>query len=162
MPTDCLPELLVVSDTHGDLPPLVRILRWAKKRGIGSFAFLGDGISDILRAFEKSGYVPVWRAVRGNGDPDADLPFERTFEVSGRRFLLTHGHLNAVQDSFDSLLFTARVSKAEAVLFGHTHYPFGAVVRGVTLVNPAARPARAEDPSPRSRLSPQPPKGRCQ
>jgi hypothetical protein len=142
-------ELLVVSDSHGDVDALCRALSWAKDRGIRQFAFLGDGLSDLRRAFDRLSFFPSCCPVRGNGDYEPSVPFHRTLEIAGRRFLLTHGHLNAVQDSLDSLSFAARTSGAEAALFGHTHLPFSAEHRGVLALNPGSpsRPRGGYAPS---------------
>lgn len=142
-------ELLVVSDTHGDADALRRLLLWAKGRGIRTMAFLGDGLPDLPRAFDRASFFPNCFAVRGNGDYDPGVPFHRTLEVSGRRFLLTHGHMNAVQETLDSLVFAARSAGAEAALFGHTHVPFNAELRGVFLLNPGSpsRPRGGAFPS---------------
>jgi putative phosphoesterase len=142
-------ELLVVSDTHGDVESLRRVLTWAKARSIRTLAFLGDGLSDLTRAFDRASFFPNCFAVRGNGDYDASVPFHRTLEVAGRRFLMTHGHLSAVQDTLDSLVFSARAANAEAALFGHTHVPCRAEIRGVLALNPGSlsRPRGGCEPS---------------
>lgn len=154
-------ELLAVSDTHGDAGTLAAILAWAKGRGVDAAAFLGDGLGDLERAFDRAGFRPVCRAVRGNGDQDPDVPFHRTADFGGRRFFLTHGHLHAVQDTLDSLVFAARAAGAEAALFGHTHLPLERRVRGVLLVNPGSpsRPRGGFPPSFATIACPPPGKG---
>lgn len=149
MPNDEAVELLVVSDTHGDAGALVRALLWAKARSISAMAFLGDGLPDLQRAFARASFHPRCCAVRGNGDYDPDVPFLRTLDVGGRILLATHGHMNAVQDTLDSLVFAAKMAGAEAALFGHTHVPFLAEYRGILAVNPGSlsRPRGGSLPS---------------
>ncbi|MFA6505290.1 MAG: metallophosphoesterase [Treponemataceae bacterium] len=146
---DPSPELLVISDTHGDLPALVLVFRWAKRRGIGMLAFLGDGLSDVTRACEKTRFKPLVRTVRGNGDTDSSVPFKQTLDFLNVRFLLVHGHSYSVQETLDSLVFNARTAGASVALFGHTHTPFRAIFRGILLVNPGSpsRPRNGAEPS---------------
>ena len=149
MPNDADYQLLVVSDTHGDAASLALALLWAKDRSIGTMAFLGDGLTDLRRAFDRAAFFPRCCPVRGNGDYDPSVPFLRTLDLAGRTLLATHGHMNAVQDTLDSLVFAARTAGAEAVLFGHTHIPFRAEQRGIFALNPGslARPRGGFSPS---------------
>lgn len=144
-----VPELLVVSDTHGDLAALSLIFSWAARRGIGTIAFLGDGLPDLERSCARSGFSPLIRAVRGNCDADSSVPFHRAFDFAGRRFLIVHGHLNGVRDGFDSLVFAAKGADADAAFYGHTHVPAVRRVRKILLVNPGSpsRPRGGSLPS---------------
>lgn len=143
------PELLVVSDTHGDAAELARVFRWAKQRKTEMVAFLGDGIPDLARASERAAFNPLMRVVRGNGDADPSIPFERLIDFFGLRVLMAHGHLFGVQETLDSIVFNARTGGAAIALFGHTHYPFNMTVRGIRLVNPGSlsRPRYGAAPS---------------
>jgi len=142
-------DFLVVSDSHGDADALARVFSWAGRKGIGTVAFLGDGVRDLDRAADRSGFRFFYRTVRGNGDDDPSLPFQRSVDFAGRRFLLAHGHAHGVLDGLDSLAFAARAANAEAALFGHTHIPFSAEYRGLLFLNPGSlsRPRGGSEPS---------------
>lgn len=43
--------------------------------------------------------------------------------LGGRRILLLHGHKQGVKNGLQRLYYHALESKADAVLFGHTHIP---------------------------------------
>lgn len=137
-----MPELLVISDTHGDSAVLATIFRWARRRGLSSLAFLGDGLADIGPASADSGFLPEAATVRGNGDsgsgasPAAEA--YRVLDFAGRRFFLCHGHTVGVQDSFDALLRIAGQAEAAAALYGHTHVPFWDEIGGTLVLNPGS------------------------
>ncbi len=131
-------ELLVIADTHGAVAVLAAVLNWARKRGVGALAFLGDGLDDLAAATDRVGYHPPCARVRGNGDSDHAVPFVDTLDFAGRRFFLCHGHLNGVQDSFVSLVTAARSVDADAALFGHTHKPFWDEMDRLLVLNPGS------------------------
>jgi len=59
-------KLLVFSDTHGGFTPLKAVFSWAKDRlppndTISCAAFLGDGISDLKRAADETGFYCDWK-----------------------------------------------------------------------------------------------------
>lgn len=142
-------ELLVVADTHGAVSVLATVLTWARKRGVGALAFLGDGLEDLREASDRAGFHPPCKRVRGNGDPDHTVPFVDTMDFAGHRFFLCHGHLNGVQDGFSSLLAAARSVEADAALYGHTHKPFWDESGGILVLNPGSpsRPRGSYAPS---------------
>lgn len=131
-------ELLVISDTHGDAAVLATIFRWARRRGLASLAYLGDGLSDIESASAAAAFRPDTAAVRGNGDVSAVAEVYRVLDFAGRRFFLCHGHTAGVQDSFDPLLRIAGQAGATAALYGHTHVPFWDELGGVLVLNPGS------------------------
>ena len=54
-------KLLVFSDTHGIISSLNAVMNWAKTRTppndtISCAVFLGDGISDLNRAADETGF----------------------------------------------------------------------------------------------------------
>jgi putative phosphoesterase len=132
-------SVLVISDTHGCVKPLVAVLQWAAERGIGRGLFLGDGAGDIEAAAGEAGTVFDWTAVRGNMDGAG--PLSAVTECAGRRLYLAHGH-GFQLDSYSNLLTAARAAGAEAALFGHTHVPCFGFFDGMAFLNPgsAGRP----------------------
>jgi putative phosphoesterase len=141
-------KLLVISDTHGSLPVLKTILKWAKDRlppndSICCAAFCGDGISDIQPAADAAGFYCNWEYVRGNNDYNAGaVPDNTVFDFADHRFYLCHGHYHNLYGGYFSLVNSAQSNDADIVLFGHTHVPYCKMEDGVLLVNPgsAGRP----------------------
>jgi putative phosphoesterase len=136
-------KLLVLSDTHGSSQSLKTVLNWAKDHSppadsIIAAAFLGDGISDLQRAADATGFYCEWKLVSGNNDYDYSIPETSVFNFGDYRFLICHGHRHSMYGGYHSLLAAARNNQANAVLFGHTHVPFQKVVEGIHLVNPGS------------------------
>lgn len=143
------PTVLVLSDTHGNLQNLTAVLAWARTcSGIEQLWFLGDGITDLPLAAERAGYRPDWKLVRGNGDFDHQYPPSRTVEFAGKRFYLTHGHIQAVHDSLDALLRVAAMEHVDGVLFGHTHRPYWEELEGRLVLNPGSLGKPRNSPGP--------------
>ncbi|MDR2021368.1 MAG: YfcE family phosphodiesterase [Treponema sp.] len=130
------PNILVISDTHGRIQALQKVLDWAGERRFDTAIFLGDGAEDLSRVSGDSG-MP-WLIIRGNGDADLSLPLKASLVFAGHSFFLTHGHLYALSDGFGPLAAEAGDQGAEAALFGHTHLPFLGREDGVLLVNPGS------------------------
>jgi putative phosphoesterase len=130
--------MLVVSDSHSSYSSLAAILRWAKRRDIGAFVFLGDGISDLAPASDLVGFYPAWTQVRGNGDWQSNVPLSTTLEFAGHTFFLCHGHINGVKESLSSLIVHAQAVHADAALYGHTHVAFWDEIDGILTLNPGS------------------------
>lgn len=133
-----IPGFLVVSDTHGEIDALTAAFIWAKHNKVTQMVFLGDGISDISRAVDKSGYQMQIHKVRGNGDYDHHTALNAVFEFASCRFFICHGHQFGVQDSLAPILSAATSLKSDAALFGHTHRPFWEEIQGKLLLNPGS------------------------
>lgn len=129
-------KIAVFSDTHGQL----EIAQWVLQ-GLGQVDLIlhaGDYFSDGLK-LSADVRVPV-KAVLGNCDYDREGPEEELIELSGRRILLTHGHLAGVKTpSSDRKLITqAKAKGAEAVIYGHTHVAEITCLEGILLFNPGS------------------------
>ena len=110
-------RILVISDTHGNTNKAIGI--FDSITGITAVIHLGDSVRD---AFQIENYVypvPVY-SVPGNNDFLSLEKRVRTFEIGGKTFLITHGHLH----SLDDLKELATEVCADIVLFGHTHRPY--------------------------------------
>ncbi|MBR5345495.1 MAG: YfcE family phosphodiesterase [Clostridia bacterium] len=135
-------RILVVSDSHGYVPGLERIIdASAKKYGIPDLVLhCGDGAPDLLRVEENLRALnPAVRltAVRGNcdGSSCADIPFERVVEAGGARIFMAHGHRHAVKSTIWVLDDAAKEQNCSIALFGHTHVPFMQMA-SVLILNP--------------------------
>ena len=132
-------KILVFSDSHGNLTPLIEVLK--KEKNYDTVFHLGDMEEDfnvLRRELDKISPLAALLPVRGNCDTTAILPGVKTPEYEGQRFFLTHGHIFMGGDLYSNL---ARAAKAEGcgyVLFGHTHYPHDEMKNGVRLLNPGS------------------------
>jgi putative phosphoesterase len=136
-------KLLVLSDTHGYLPALRAVLNWAKdsippKDTICAAAFLGDGVYDLNRTVEASGFYGEWKLVRGNNDYEPTIPETAVFNFVDHRFYMCHGHRHGLYGGYQSLIAAGRNNDADIVLFGHTHVPLYKSMNGLLLINPGS------------------------
>lgn len=77
-------------------------------------------------------------AVRGNADPDLDLPTAATLEVGGVTFVITHGS-GSLDGYRDRVLETVRAHDAGAIgVSGHSHREMDVSVDGTRLLNPGS------------------------
>ena len=146
-------SILVISDSHGNIPALTAALVWARQESLAqnidftAALFLGDGADDLASASAQAGFAVPWYKVRGNGDhnfliPDTlvveiPLPGEYSGTVS-RKFFLAHGNRFGVDGGGQTIAAAARNAGAEAALFGHTHTPHCSMVNGIFLLNPGS------------------------
>jgi len=112
-------RILVVSDTHGDISNVERLLD--KDRNFGMIIHLGDCCRDAERIERDYPEIKV-EAVYGNCDfMVGEVPSEKLLEIGGKRIFATHGHRYSVKYGPDKLINMARDMKADILLFGHTH-----------------------------------------
>lgn len=137
-----MPVLIgVISDTHG----LIRQEALDCFEGADVIFHGGDiGSREVLRALEQ--IAPVV-AVRGNcddGDWSKELPVSRSFEISGRHFLIIH--------KLPELKTFPRA--LDGVIFGHSHQSRMSVNDGILYLNPgSAGPRRFRLPISVARIS---------
>ncbi|MDQ8204383.1 metallophosphoesterase family protein [Pelagicoccus sp. SDUM812003] len=116
-----LPEIAVISDTHGSLPDRL-VKRLAKADEIWH---LGDVTHPST--IEPLQYLPADLAiVCGNCDPFGQWPQRLEFERGGHRFRLQH------------LPPSEGVSGVSAILYGHLHQPLRERSGDTLLLNPGA------------------------
>jgi putative phosphoesterase len=127
-------RLLVVSDSHGNYPHLLKAHELAGP--VDHIIYLGDGAEDA-RLMEQVLEVPVLR-VAGNCDADPSLPLELTLEFGSFRVFLTHGNRQLVKSGLRALVGRGVEVGARVVLYGHTHRPAVQVESGMLCVNPGA------------------------
>jgi len=136
-------KLLVLSDTHGNIPALQAVFNWAKDHippndTIHAAAFLGDGLSDLQFAAETEGFYTDWKLVMGNNDYGVVMPETLTFEFAERQFFMCHGHRYSLYGGYNTLIAAAKNSNADTVLCGHSHIPFNKTVSGIRIINPGS------------------------
>ena len=149
-------SVLVISDSHGEVPALTAVLDWACREQHNAFAaaaFLGDGAEDLPDASAQAGFTVPWYKVRGNGDLNLSIPNSLLLEIPmeggvTRKFFLTHGNRYNVDAGGQTLAAAAKDSGAEAALFGHIHIPHCSVVNGIFLLNPGSIGRSRSDAGP--------------
>lgn len=116
----CIMKILVLSDSHAGRSFMRLAVQSVKPDEI---VHLGDYYDDGEVIAQENPGIRVHQ-VPGNCDRfrcDPHLPQFLCYDIGGVRMYMTHGHLHGVKSSRNRLLAEARVMKAAAVLYGHTH-----------------------------------------
>ena len=127
-------KILIVSDTHGRLTNLEKVL---KKTGpIDRMIHLGDveGDEANIRSLVR---VPV-DMVAGNNDYFSALPSEMKIELGTHKALLTHGHHYFVSMGHEMLREEAKKRGVDIVMYGHTHRPSLEEEKDLVTLNPGS------------------------
>lgn len=101
------------------------------------YVFTGDGLDDIENMFYLYPEKKIY-AVAGNCDFSSMEPFVREFEASGKKIVITHGHYQHAKFGRSGLEKLARDTKADIVIYGHTHEKKCEYVDGVYYINPGS------------------------
>lgn len=126
-------KILLISDTHGDISRVTNILQRIKD--IDMILHCGDHQSDAWSLEDTTG-IPV-TCVAGNCD--GSLPDRKAVETPAGKILITHGHMEGVNWTYNNLVFAAEEEQdCIAVCFGHTHVPFCEDIGGLWLINPGS------------------------
>ena len=113
-------KILVLSDSHSALSFMRNCVEAVKPDAV---IHLGDYFDDGAALKEEYPGIPFYQ-VPGNCDRYRCPPGQPEIlvtEIFGIRFYLTHGHRHNVKSFLALLLRDARASRADAVLYGHTH-----------------------------------------
>lgn len=113
-------KILVLSDSHS-ARSFMRLC--VEKTKPDAVIHLGDHYDDGETLAEEYPKIPVY-LVPGNCDAHRSFirdPEVRVEKVCGVLLYFTHGHRHRVKQSLHALLADARASRAQAVLYGHTH-----------------------------------------
>ncbi|MFS0780674.1 metallophosphoesterase family protein [Bacillus sp. 1P06AnD] len=109
-------KILIVSDSHGQTDILHKLkARYASEMA----AMIHCGDSELNNGDEA---IEGFTYVRGNCDYDSAFPNERTEEIGGYRFFITHGHLYNIKMNLQSITYKAEEAEAQFVCFGHSHH----------------------------------------
>jgi putative phosphoesterase len=130
-------RIVAVADTHGRPHP--KLGERTRELAPDRILHAGDvGSLEVIRALER--YAPV-TAVRGNIDghdlPDAVTLALKLDGVTLLRILLTHIAIAGLRLRAD-VMRLAREQEASLVVCGHSHVPFAAEDRGITVFNPGS------------------------
>lgn len=113
-------KILVLSDSHAALS-FMRLCVEKVKPDV--MIHLGDYFDDGQAMMEEYPNIPLIQ-VPGNCDRYRCPPFVSEIliqRVGGVNLYMTHGHKHRVKQDTGKLLQDARASRADAVLYGHTH-----------------------------------------
>lgn len=126
-------KIAVFSDSHGNTKNMISaVLSWQPDL----IVHLGDYEVDArLLAYECEIQV---RSVRGNCDMASRAADSDLFELGGKRILMCHGHKYDVKYDLTPLLNAAHFSKADIVLYGHTHIAHLEEIEGMLVLNPGS------------------------
>ena len=128
-------RLLLVSDTHGYLGYLEKILQ--KVGPVDQILHMGDvcGQQEDIRRMVS---CPV-TFVRGNCDGrESQDPVDRVLDLEGHRILMTHGHTHGVNWDHSGLSMDAKACGADLAIYGHTHVPCVKYEEGLMIINPGS------------------------
>ena len=129
-------KCVVISDTHGDMRPILEVIE--KEKPFDILMHCGDveGNLDSILGTQPFGYF----SVRGNCDVFSDAPQEHSCKLGYFRVFVTHGHRYNVRYQDIPLVEAGRRELADVILYGHTHVPD--VHRdersGILVVNPGS------------------------
>ncbi|MGN1195042.1 MAG: YfcE family phosphodiesterase [Acutalibacteraceae bacterium] len=128
-------DILVVSDSHGIVNNLTRIIE--REKECKTVFFLGDGARDI--EYCKSRF-PDRRfiCVKGNNDWGSENEDEAYKYIEGNTIVAVHGHLFGVRYGLYELVSKAESVRANVALYGHTHVAGVDCISGISLINPGA------------------------
>ncbi|MBE6541984.1 MAG: YfcE family phosphodiesterase [Ruminococcaceae bacterium] len=141
-------KILVFSDSHGSRNHLDFAIReHLKFGGIDKIFFLGDGIRDIKSISLAYPNLDI-DYVYGNCDAsysshdDEDM-WEKVVDVGGIKFMIMHGHLHDVKETYQFAADHAIANKADVLLFGHTHRAEDVTIDGsrrghIRMINPGS------------------------
>ena len=122
-------KIVVMSDSHGDTETVEAV------SSLSANATFHCGDSEL--SFDHPS-LHIMHKVRGNCDFDSRFPSSVIVEVEGKRVLAVHGHEHNVKESMMGLYYYAKESRADIVLFGHSHL-FGAEMKdGILFLNPGS------------------------
>ncbi len=130
-------KIVVVSDTHGNISCLEKILDIMKE---SDYVFhLGDFQRDILQYSKELADKIV--SVKGNCDGGGDY---QIFQVEKLKSLLVHGDRYCVKDSLDKLYYLANELSVDVVFYGHTHIASIKKIDNIWFINPGCMSSFAQ------------------
>ena len=134
----------IVSDTHGDLKALKKVL--AAAGPVDLWLHAGDYSQDAPFIQAETG-IPV-HAVCGNCDLYEDrAPAEFLMKQDGFTIAMTHGHRYVWGNDYSRLMYWAQEKQADIVVFGHIHVPVNLTEQGILMINPGS-PSRPRNGVP--------------
>lgn len=128
-------RILVVSDTHGDLYSFKKAIE--AQRSAEIIIHCGDSkdeLDEIRMMYPDKCVI----AVKGNCDFSSTLPLIEQRVIENKKLFITHGHMYNAKFTLYNLCCAARESKADIVIFGHTHNAVADYDDGLYILNPGS------------------------
>lgn len=113
-------KILVLSDSHAALSFMRLCVEKVKPQ---MMIHLGDYYDDASALAEEFPDIPMYQ-VPGNCDKYRCPPYVQeilSLRLGGVDLYMTHGHKHRVKQDISLLIRDAKASRADAVLYGHTH-----------------------------------------
>ena len=129
-------RLLVISDTHGDISKVCKVVNEIKDL-IDGIIHLGDIVEDADKLRKLYSQIPVYN-ICGNCDYGTNVPPLNILDFEGKKIFITHGHLFSVYYDTTKLVYKAMELGADVALFGHTHIPHLEKIHNVYAMNPGS------------------------
>lgn len=130
-------KILVYSDSHGEISNIVEIYEKEKPDFIISAGDHSEDFRDFSLSYRD--LALEYKVVKGNCDHfDKDHGEEEIFQIEGKKFFLTHGHLYGVKGSLNHLKIRSQEVGADFVIYGHTHIPLYEKYGNCEYFNPGA------------------------
>lgn len=127
-------KIAVFSDSHGICYNMAEIIRDEKPDMI---IHCGDHQKDAQAIESEFPNIPVY-SVAGNCDWGRKGEEEKLFEVMGKVFYITHGHIQNVKRGYMNLALKGKEVGADVVICGHTHIPMYDVLDNMYMINPGS------------------------
>ncbi|MEG6584165.1 metallophosphoesterase [Dendrosporobacter sp. 1207_IL3150] len=124
----------VISDSHGDIRAIKKVLEDAKD--INLWIHAGDYSQDAELVAGRNNTTII--TVAGNCDGACKAKPDEFIELEDKKIWVTHGHRYDVKQSYHQLLWWAKQYEVDIVIFGHSHVPEVKLLDSVLLVNPGS------------------------
>jgi putative phosphoesterase len=112
-------KIAVFSDSHREISGIDDA--FAKiADGIDAVIHLGDGYRD-MEIYKHTYPEMEFYCICGNCDLEMNGTYEMCFELAGKQFFITHGHMYGVKSGYQKIISAAKNKSADICLFGHTH-----------------------------------------
>lgn len=128
-------RVIVVSDTHFRNDKFIESVKTIDN--IDQIIHLGDMVQDA-KEIRDTLKIPM-TMIRGNNDySDNNTPWRQVVRLLNHKALLTHGHLERVNFGVLNLIYSAKESECEMVMYGHTHIYHYEEIDGIKILNPGS------------------------
>lgn len=127
-------KILIVSDSHGRMNNLIRVIE--KVKPIDLMLHLGDieGNENTIREITPCNV----EMISGNNDYYTSLEKEKVIKLGNHTVFLSHGHRYGVNFRTDYIKEAAEKRKADIAIFGHTHRPLIDLSDRIWVINPGS------------------------
>ncbi len=128
-------KYLIVSDTHGNINYLRRIIE--KEKDIKDIIFLGDGVNDILVIKAEMPHLNI-TYVAGNVDENKSIKTTDLLHIKNHKVFVCHGDGYYVKMSLLPLRKECITKGYDIALYGHTHSQYYEYYNGLYMFCPGS------------------------